>query len=116
MTKISYDLFFATLSGNRRLEIIQYLQQTGWQNVTEIAHGTGIEQSAVSHSLNKLLACQCVHIEVRGKHRYYSLNEETIVPLFKLIDRHIEKFCRGDCDCCSIKHGQAESEHLLPSK
>lgn len=106
MTELSYDSFFATLSGNRRLEILQFLQRAGHQSVTDIAAGTGIEQSAVSHSLNKLLACEFVHIEVSGKHRYYSLNEETIVPLLGLIDRHIAKFCTGTCACCVKKQCQ----------
>jgi DNA-binding transcriptional ArsR family regulator len=103
MTEISYDTFFATLSGNRRLEILQYLKTSGPKNVTDIAIGTDIEQSAVSHNLNKLLACEFVHVEVRGKQRFYSLNEETIVPLLQLVDRHIETFCIGKCHCCVTK-------------
>ena len=103
MTELSYDTFFATLSGNRRLEILHFLQRADHQSVNDIAAGTGIEQSAVSHSLNKLLACEFVHIEVDGKFRYYSLNDETIVPLLALIDRHIAKFCTGVCECCSKK-------------
>lgn len=98
----SYDKFFGVLSGNRRLDIISYLKNNGSQNVTAIAGGTGMEQSAVSHALNKLLACEFVHIEVRGKHRYYSLNNETILPLLQLIDQHITKFCDGKCNCCVL--------------
>lgn len=109
MTKLSYDSFFATLSGNRRLEILHFLQRAGHQSVNDIAAGTGIEQSAVSHSLNKLLACEFVHIEVDGKYRYYSLNEETIVPLLAIIDRHIAKFCSGACKCCMTKPTKEEA-------
>lgn len=100
MTNTSYETFFATLSGNSRLDILKYLQKNGSQSVTEISNGTGIEQSAVSHNLNKLLTCQFVHIEARGKHRYYTLNEETIVPLLRLIDQHVAKFCDGKCSSC----------------
>lgn len=116
MTKISYETFFATLSGNRRLEILQYLQKAGPRNVSEIVTGTGIEQSAVSHSLNKLLACEFVHIEVRGKNRYYSLNEVTIVPLLKLIDQHIATFCSGECACCVVTDGPAEKQAAPPNE
>lgn len=49
--------------------------------------GLGQEQSAVSHNLKKLLVCNCVHIEVQGKNRYYSLNDDTIVPLLQLADQ-----------------------------
>lgn len=100
MTEISYEQFFATLSGNKRLEILQYLKVSGAKNVSEIAEGTGQEQSAVSHSLKKLLSCQCVHVEVRGKNRLYSLNSETIVPLLQLADTHIQNFCKAQCQHC----------------
>ena len=101
MTEVSYREFFATLSGDSRLEILQYLKDAGAKNVSEIAKGTGQEQSAVSHSLKKLLSCQCVHVEVRGKNRYYSLNSDTIVPLLRLADQHIQNFCRNECQHCS---------------
>lgn len=101
MTEVSYKEFFATLSGDKRLEILHFLKDAGAKNVSEIAAGTGQEQSAVSHSLGKLLSCQCVHVEVRGKHRYYSLNSETIEPLLELADRHIQNFCRSACRHCS---------------
>lgn len=101
MTEVSYKEFFATLSGDSRLEILQYLKGAGAKNVSEIAEGTGQEQSAVSHNLGKLLSCQCVHVEVRGKHRYYRLNSETIVPLLELADQHIRNFCQNECQHCS---------------
>lgn len=101
MTEVSYKQFFATLSGDKRLDILQFLKEGGAKNVSEIAEGTGQEQSAVSHSLKKLLSCQCVHIEVRGKNRYYSLNSETIVPLLKLADQHIQNFCKNQCQHCA---------------
>lgn len=104
MTVKSYESFFSALAGNRRLEILLFLRKNGHKNVSQIAEGTGIEQSAVSHNLSKLLVCEFVHIEVRGKERYYSLNEETIVPLLQLIDQHIATFCTGTCACCTPSH------------
>lgn len=101
MSNISYKEFFATLSGDSRLDILQYLKQNGAQNVSQVAEGTGQEQSAVSHNLKKLLACNCVHIDVQGKNRYYSLNDATIVPLLKLADQHIQNFCSAACTNCS---------------
>ena len=112
MKKSSYEIFFATLSGIRRLEILQYLQGAGAQNVTDIAAGTGIEQSAVSHNLNKLLACEFVHIEVRGKQRFYTLNKETIVPLLQLIDQHITTFCNGKCHCCITRSTKNDKQEV----
>lgn len=103
MTEVSYETIFSTLSNGRRLEVLRYLQKTGPQSVTQIVEGTGIEQSAVSHMLGKLLACECVHVVTDGRHRAYSINTETIAPLFRLLDQHIEKFCQGQCDCCEAK-------------
>ena len=100
MSKVSYSQFFATLSGDSRLEIVQFLRNNGTQNVSEIAAGTNMEQSAVSHSLKKLQACECVHVEARGKQRYYRLNNETIEPLLDLADSHIENFCQNQCSHC----------------
>lgn len=100
MTEVSYKDFFATLAGDSRLEILEYLKDGEAKNVSEIAEGTGQEQSAVSHNLGKLLSCQCVHVEVRGKNRYYSLNSETIVPILKLADQHIQNFCQSQCSHC----------------
>lgn len=102
MTKVSYETFFSTLSNGRRLEVMRYLNNHGPKTVTEIVEGTKIEQSAVSHMLGKLQACEAVHVTVNGRQRTYSINSETISPLFKLIDQHIEKFCKSNCDCCSL--------------
>lgn len=108
--KTTYDTFFAALSGNHRLAVIQHLLANGPQNVTEVASSTGIEQSLVSRSLGQLLSCGFVHIEVRGKHHYYSLNENTIVPLFTLIDRHIARFCSGTCSDCTATGSRVKEE------
>ena len=102
MTEVSYKEFFATLSGDKRLEILQYLKDSGAQNVSEIAEGIDQEQSAVSHSLKKLLSCQCVHVETRGKNRVYSLNSETIIPILKLVDQHIQSYCKEQCQHCAV--------------
>lgn len=110
MTNKSYETFFAVLSGQRRLEILKYLQTAGPQSVTDIAAGTRLEQSAVSHALNKLLSCEFVHIEIRGKHRVYSLNKDTIVPLLRLIDKHIEIFCSSACCDCDTARSLASKQ------
>lgn len=116
MNHISYKQFFATLSGDSRLDILHYLKENGPQNVSEIALGTGQEQSAVSHNLKKLLTCSCVHMQVQGKSRYYSLNDETIVPLLELADRHIQNFCSGECQHCTHVQPTVRSRDFLKLK
>ena len=110
MTDISYKDFFATLAGGSRLDILEYLRDGEAKNVSEIAAGTGQEQSAVSHNLGKLLGCQCVSVEVRGKSRYYSLNSETIAPILQLVDKHIHSFCQNQCQHCA----NTNNVHQLP--
>ena len=101
MKDYSYVKFFSALSGERRMEIVEFLHRNGGQNVSTIAEKTGIEQSAVSHSLSKLLACEFVHVQGQGKERIYSLNRDTVEPLLELIDEHIANFCQKSCGCCT---------------
>ncbi len=87
-----YKIFFISLANPNRLQIINLLRE-GKRNVTEICHGTGFEQSMVSHNLRRLERCGMVFVEQKGKNRYYSLNEKTIKPLMKIIDVHMEQYC-----------------------
>lgn len=100
MNDLSYDIFFTTLGNENRLKIVRFLSKNGPRNVTQIASGTKIEQSAVSHNLKRLLACHFVHISRNGKERLYSINSQTIKPLIGLIDRHVNKFCKKICGRC----------------
>lgn len=101
MKEVSYKTFFSTLSNGRRLDVLQSLIAKGPRTVTQIVADTGLEQSAVSHILSKLQACEVVHVSAEGRQRTYSANAETIQPLFALIDRHIETFCTGVCENCT---------------
>jgi DNA-binding transcriptional ArsR family regulator len=105
MLNLSYKRFFTTLGNERRLAIIQYLARHGPKNVTQIVEGTELEQTAVSHSLKRLLSCQFIHLEQNGKERIYSINEYTIKPLLALMDKHVNTFCKKVCDKCVNKKG-----------
>jgi hypothetical protein len=37
----------------------------------------------------------------KGKQRIYSLNQETMMPLMKLVENHVKKYC---CGSCGAKH------------
>lgn len=87
-----YNLFFGSLANPNRLQIIQILRK-GKKNVTSIVKETGFEQTMVSHNLKRLERCGMVFVEQIGKHRYYSVNQETIKPLMELIDKHTKKYC-----------------------
>ncbi len=90
-----YSRFLHTLSGRKRFSIARVLLDDGPMNVTQICRKTGFEQSTVSHHLRGLASCQYVFLKPDGKQRVYSLNEDTLVPLLRIIDRHVRKYCKN---------------------
>jgi DNA-binding transcriptional ArsR family regulator len=92
----SYDLFFETISNKVRIRILQLLQKRPMP-VNEICQYLGEEQSKVSHNLKRLTDCHLVEAERKGKQKIYSLNTETMLPLMKLVEEHVKKYC---CESC----------------
>lgn len=88
----AYKIFFGTLVSESRLRIINLLRK-GRKNVSEIIKELKIEQTVISHDLARLKRCGFVIVEVKGKFRYYKLNEKTIKPLIEIIDKHMSEFC-----------------------
>ncbi len=89
--KTAYQKFFSALGNPTRFEIVSLLRH-GPKTVSEICDALGMEQSHVSHNLRCLLNCGFVTVIPEGKNRVYSLEEETVVPLLRDIDRHLKKF------------------------
>jgi ArsR family transcriptional regulator, lead/cadmium/zinc/bismuth-responsive transcriptional repressor len=100
----SLDHFFMVLGNKQRVRTLQLLN-IGPQSVSSIAKALDAEQSAVSHSLRHLLQCHFVNVKQDGKERIYSINEDTVAPLFKLIREHVEKYCSDGCE-----HWESEKE------
>lgn len=98
MTYTSLNHFFMTLGNKQRVHILQYLTTAGPKSVTEITDELHIEQSAASHSLKKLLLCHFVTVKQDGKERIYTINEDTIKPLFEQIERHVQTYCVKGCE------------------
>ena len=67
------------------------------RTVSEICENLKEEQSKISHDLKKLTLCNIVEIKKQGKNRLYSLNKTTIVPLMKLVEKHVRAYCGGKC-------------------
>lgn len=97
MKYTSYDDFFTVLSNKQRVKILQYLNQEGPKNVSEISQKLKIEQSAVSHALRRLMLCHFVDVRQQGKERIYEINNKTIHPLFTLIEEHVKAYCVKGC-------------------
>ena len=70
-------------------------------NVGEITKSLDEEQSKISHNLKCLAGCNFLQVEKKGKQRVYSLNKETIIPLLKIVEKHVQKYC---CSNCKLKH------------
>lgn len=96
-------MFFSTLSNPTRLAILELLRE-GPRNVTEIAEALNQEQSMISHNLRPLERCRFIFSERRKKARFYSLNKETMEPLFKTFTHHATKYCPTDGKCLTEKH------------
>ena len=95
----SYNTFFETIGNKTRLNILEALQDKP-MSVTEICNVLKEEQSKISHNLKCLTECHFIDVKQKGKKRIYSLNKDTIVPLMKLVETHIKKYC---CEKCRMK-------------
>lgn len=96
MTSKSYNAFFMNFANNARFKIIMTLRKEDL-SVTQICKQTNQEQSRVSHHLKSMLKCNILNMEKKGKKRIYSINKDTVLPILKLIEKHIKCYCRG-CD------------------
>lgn len=85
-----YANFFSVLGNIGRLHIINALR-TGDKNVGEISAVTGLEQTATSHNLRILESNEFVTSRKEGKYRIYSIANEGIEPLMRLIDAQVSK-------------------------
>ena len=96
MLKITYKIFFGTLNNRHRLEIINILRKSP-KNVTQISKALNMNQTTVSHNLAILKKCGFMFVKNNGKERIYSLNSKTIRPLMRLIDEHMNTYCKKFC-------------------
>jgi len=92
MKCLSYKDFFLNFANDTNIDIIFALQE-GPKSVKVLVEKIGREQSATSHSLRKLSDCNIVKAKQKGRERIYTLNSDTIKPLLKLVEEHVEKKC-----------------------
>jgi len=88
----AYKLFFGTLTSGIRLDLINSLRKSP-RTVSDLQKENKIEQTIVSHNLRRLKRCGFVDVKKEGKYRLYYLNKDTIEPLMRIIDKHMEKYC-----------------------
>ena len=97
MISSSYNNFFMNFATQSKFDIMMALKD-GPLNVTGIAKKVGDEQSAVSHNLTKMAKCHILNVKRDGKQRIYSLNEETVLPILKIVEGHVKRCCLGRCE------------------
>jgi len=95
-------MFFGTLANPTRLAILEMLDE-GPKSVGEISHTLKQEQSMISHNLKPLERCKFVFKKREKKQQIYSLNTETMRPLFKILAFHSDKYCPTRTKCLSEK-------------
>jgi len=88
------------MANSTRLKIVELLMQKPLC-VGEICEKLGEEQSKISHSLKCLTDCHFLDARQDGKKRIYTLNKDTILPLMRLVDMHVKKYC---CDGCRMNN------------
>jgi DNA-binding transcriptional ArsR family regulator len=92
----SYHSFFDAISNRTRMCIVESLLKSP-KSVGELSEDLGEEQSNISHNLKTLATCRFISSKREGKKKIYSLNEETVVPILKLVDKHVSSYCNKEC-------------------
>ncbi len=98
----SYYLFVKAFGSPVRLQILKLLEKSP-KAVKEICEELNLEQSKVSHNLKCLSDCGFIKSRREGRKKIYYLNKEVVIPLFKIIDRHILKYKNHLAKCGIIK-------------
>jgi DNA-binding transcriptional ArsR family regulator len=101
LSKICYQ-FFTNLANPTRLAAIEQLLDKP-MSVNELAMNLGQEQSMISHNLKPLLECNILTIEKQGKKHIYTVNKETLDPIFETIQKHSQKYCPKGGKCLKEK-------------
>jgi DNA-binding transcriptional ArsR family regulator len=96
-------LLFQALANPRRMQILLLLREMGSMNVSRICNELGLEQTQVSHNLKCLTFCDLVRVTRDGKSRIYSINDETILPLFEVADHHLTKYANNLLGCDALE-------------
>lgn len=97
LTQICYK-FFTNLANPTRLAAIEQLMEKP-MSVNELADTLGQEQSMISHNLKPLLQCNIISIQKQGKKHIYTVNTQTLNPIFEAIQNHAQKFCPTGGKC-----------------
>ena len=105
----AYYQFLSILANPIRVSILELLRN-GPKKVGEISEALSKEQNKISQAIQLLEEQSFVFSETKNGKRLYSLNSETIEPLFKTLKYHIEKFCPGRTTCLTRRDIQEKKK------
>ena len=86
---------FDVLSDPSRLRILMCLQDQGEVCVSDLADGSGITESAVSHALRLLRAYGIVETRREGRRIFYGLVDEHVKVLLDATAEHFDRAHTG---------------------
>ena len=95
---MTVDNFLKCVVDDNRKKIIMFLGKKS-HNVNEIIKKLKLEQSLVSHHLNKLKCCGIVKTKQDGKNIVYSLTDPEIYTILKKVERLSTKL-KIKTECC----------------
>ncbi len=86
---------FGILSDPSRLRILMCLQDRDEVCVSDLADGSGITESAISHALRLLRAYGIVETRREGRRIFYALVDEHVRILLDATAEHFDRAHRG---------------------
>ncbi len=98
-----YALLFQALANQTRMQVLHLLADKGRMNVSEICDELALEQTNVSHSLKCLTFCGLVTSSREGKSKFYTINNQTVLPLLKIVDNHLESYATNLFKCDALE-------------
>jgi DNA-binding transcriptional ArsR family regulator len=88
---ISHKLLLRAMANETRFAIISLLKEQPY-SVGEIGEKLRFEQSRVSHNLKCLVDCGFVNSKQDGRNRIYALDDKTVRPMLRLMEKHVERY------------------------
>jgi ArsR family transcriptional regulator len=80
---------FKSLSEPSKIRILSLLDKSQSMSVSDIAESTGLEISLVSHHLSRLREQGFVKPQKKGKHVYYSIDDDCIIDILQRARDHV---------------------------
>jgi ArsR family transcriptional regulator len=80
---------FRSLSEPSKIRILSLLDKRASLSVSDIADNTGLEISLVSHHLSRLREQGFVKPRKKGKHVFYSIDDDCIIDILQRARDHV---------------------------